>query len=50
VVAANLEAFASLAREVLLDLPHVKDIHTSFSLGEVTISDGVPLGHLLLKK
>ena len=50
VVAANLEAFASLAREVLLDLPHVKDIHTSFSLGEVNISDGIPLGHLLLKK
>ena len=48
VVTTDLNAFATLAREVLLNLPHVKDMQTSFSLGEVTTSDALPLGHLAL--
>jgi hypothetical protein len=33
-------------RNVLLRLPNVKDVHTSFSLGEVKSSSALPLGHL----
>lgn len=46
VVARDLESFAQFAREVLLDLPNVKDMHTSFSLGEVKASGALPLAHL----
>ena len=35
-----------LARKVLINLPNVKDLHTSFSLGEVKASSELPLGHL----
>lgn len=49
VVTTDLNAFATLAREVLLNLPHVKDLQTSFSLGEVKTSDALPLGHLPLQ-
>jgi len=31
---------------VLLHLPNVKDMHTSFSLGEVKASGALPLSHL----
>ena len=43
VVARDLEAFSVFAREVLLNLPNVKDLHTSFSLGEVKASGALPL-------
>jgi len=46
VVARDLESFAQFAREVLLNLPNVKDMHTSFSLGEVKASGALPLAHL----
>ena len=46
VMATDLQAFSKLALETLLDLPHVKDIHTSFSLGEVKSGAALPLGHL----
>jgi DNA-binding Lrp family transcriptional regulator len=46
VVARDLEAFSQLARQVLINLPNVKDLHTSFSLGEVKASSSWPLGHL----
>ena len=46
VMATDLDAFSRFARDVLLNLPHVKDLHTSFSLGEVKAGGGVPLGHL----
>ena len=46
VVARDLEAFSRFAREVLLHLPNVNNLHTSFSLGEVKASRVVPLGHL----
>ena len=32
---------------MLLNLPNVKDLHTSFSLGEVKASSSLPLTHLL---
>ena len=46
VVARDLETFAQFAREVLLNLPNVKDMHTSFSLGEVKAGGALPLAHL----
>ena len=43
VVARDLNAFSTFAREVLINLPNVKDIHTSFSLGEVKAGGALPL-------
>lgn len=50
VVAPDLERFSQFAREVLLNLPNVKDMHTSFSLGEVKAGGALPLGHLRRNK
>jgi DNA-binding Lrp family transcriptional regulator len=47
VVARDLDAFSQFARKVLINLPNVKDLHTSFSLGQVKDSSALPLGHLL---
>ena len=49
VVAPDLAEFSSFAREVLIHLPNVKDLHTSFSLGEVKAGGALPLSHLLTK-
>ncbi|MES2979492.1 MAG: Lrp/AsnC family transcriptional regulator [Pseudomonadota bacterium] len=49
VVATDLEAFSKLALQSLVNLPNVKDLHTSFSLGEVKAGGALPLGHLTLK-
>ena len=49
VVAKDLDSFATFTRTVLLNLPNVKDMHTSFSLGEVKSSSAWPLGHLQAK-
>jgi Lrp/AsnC family transcriptional regulator, leucine-responsive regulatory protein len=46
VVTRDLDTFAQFARQVLINLPNVKDLHTSFSLGEVKSSSSLPLGHL----
>ena len=46
VVARDLDSFSHFARDVLLNLPNVKDMHTSFSLGEVKASSALPLTHL----
>ena len=46
VMATDLDAFSRFAVETLLNLPHVKDLHTSFSLGEVKAGGALPLGHL----
>lgn len=46
VVSRDLDSFSKLARSVLINLPNVKDLHTSFSLGEVKASSALPLGHL----
>ena len=46
VVSRDLDSFSELARSVLINLPNVKDMHTSFSIGEVKASSALPLGHL----
>ncbi len=46
VMATDLDAFSRFSLDVLLNLPHVKDLHTSFSLGEVKSGGALPLGHL----
>ena len=49
VMAADLDAFSRFATDTLLNLPNVKDIHTSFSLGEVKSGAALPLAHLMKK-
>lgn len=46
VVAQDLDSFSRFALQRLINLPNVKDLHTSFSLGEVKASSTLPLGHL----
>ena len=46
VLATDLDAFSRFSLDVLLNLPNVKDLHTSFSLGEVKTGGALPLGHL----
>ncbi|RZL54120.1 MAG: Lrp/AsnC family transcriptional regulator [Variovorax sp.] len=46
VVAEDLDGFSRFALNSLMHLPNVKDLHTSFSLGEVKASHALPLGHL----
>jgi Lrp/AsnC family leucine-responsive transcriptional regulator len=46
VVARDLEAFSKFALQSIINLPNVKDLHTSFSLGEVKAGGALPLGHL----
>lgn len=46
VVAQDLDSFSRFALGSLINLPNVKDLHTSFSLGEVKASSALPLGHL----
>ena len=46
VVAQDLDSFSRFALNSLLNLPNVKDLHTSFSLGEVKASAALPLAHL----
>jgi Lrp/AsnC family transcriptional regulator, leucine-responsive regulatory protein len=46
VLATDLDAYSRFSLEVLLKLPNVKDLHTSFSLGEVKAGAALPLGHL----
>ena len=46
VMTTDLDAFSHLSLDVLMNLPHVKDLHTSFSLGEVKAEGALPLRHL----
>ena len=46
VVAQDLDNFSRFALGSLINLPNVKDLHTSFSLGEVKASASWPLSHL----
>ena len=46
VVATDLDAFSRWSMNTLFKLPNVKDLHTSFSLGEVKAGAALPLGHL----
>jgi DNA-binding Lrp family transcriptional regulator len=43
VVSKDLNTFSQFARDVLINLPNVKDLHTSFSLGEVKAVGALPL-------
>ena len=43
VVSRDLNTFSQFARDVLIHLPNVKDLHTSFSLGEVKVAGALPL-------
>ena len=46
VLATDLDAYSRWAMETLFKLPNVKDMHTSFSLGEVKAGGVLPLHHL----
>ena len=46
VVARDLDAFSRWSMATLFKLPNVKDLHTSFSRGEVKAGAALPLGHL----
>jgi DNA-binding Lrp family transcriptional regulator len=46
VVARDLDAFSRWSMNTLFKLPYVKDLHTSFSLGEVKAGAALPLAHL----
>jgi Lrp/AsnC family leucine-responsive transcriptional regulator len=46
VVTQDLDSFSRFSRHSLMNLPNVKDLHTSFSLGEVKAGSALPLGHL----
>jgi DNA-binding Lrp family transcriptional regulator len=46
VVTTDLDAFSRFALDHLMKLANVKDVHTSFSLGEVKAGAPLPLGHL----
>ena len=50
VVTRDLESFSGFVRNVLLRLPNVKDVHTTFSLGEVKSSSALPLPNTLTLK
>ena len=47
VVATDLDAYSRWTRDKLFKLPDVKEVHTSFSLGEVKAGGALPLEHLL---
>lgn len=46
VMATDLDAFSRWVKQTLFKLPHVKDLQTSFSLGEVKAGAALPLAHL----
>ena len=46
VLVTDLDAYSRWTMDVLLRLPNVKDLHTSFSLGEIKASAALPLTHL----
>jgi DNA-binding Lrp family transcriptional regulator len=46
VLVTDLDAYSKFSRDTLLHLPHVKDLHTRFSLGEVKAAAALPLLHL----
>jgi DNA-binding Lrp family transcriptional regulator len=46
VVARDLDTFSRWTMGTLFKLPNVKDLHTSFSLGEVKAGAALPVSHL----
>jgi DNA-binding Lrp family transcriptional regulator len=47
VMCTDLDAYSRWTIQTLFALPNVKDIHTSFSLGEIKAGAALPLSHLL---
>ncbi len=47
VMCTDLDAYSRWSIQTLFKLPNVKDLHTSFSLGEVKSGAALPLSHLL---
>ncbi len=47
VLTPDLDAYSRWTLDTLFKLPHVKDIHTRFSLGEVKAGAALPLAHLI---
>ena len=43
VISKDLNTFSQFARDVLINLPNVKDLHTSFTRGEVNAAGALPL-------
>ena len=50
VLCTDLDAYSRWTLDTLFKLPNVKDIHTSFSLGEVKSGGALPLGHLRVER
>jgi DNA-binding Lrp family transcriptional regulator len=46
VLVTDLDAYSRWTMDTLFRLPNVKDLHTSFSLGEIKSGAALPLGHL----
>ncbi|HEY6134737.1 MAG TPA: Lrp/AsnC family transcriptional regulator [Rubrivivax sp.] len=46
VMCTDLDAYSRWSMDTLFKLPNVKDLHTSFSLGEVKAGAALPLKHL----
>ncbi len=46
VLCTDLDAYSRWSMDTLFKLPNVKDLHTSFSLGEVKAGAALPLRHL----
>ena len=46
VLVTDLDAYSRWTMDTLFKLPNVKDLHTSFSLGEVKAGAALPLTHL----
>jgi DNA-binding Lrp family transcriptional regulator len=46
VMCTDLDAYSRWSMDTLFKLPNVKDLHTSFSLGEVKAGAALPLAHL----
>ena len=46
VLVPDLDAYSRWTMDTLFKLPNIKDLHTSFSLGEVKAGAALPLGHL----
>jgi len=46
VMCTDLDAYSRWSMDTLFKLPNVKDLHTSFSLGEVKAGAALPLSHL----
>ena len=46
VLVTDLDAYSRWTMDTLFRLPNVKDLHTSFSLGEIKAGAALPLAHL----